>query len=416
MINLTDPNQTRILLGVLGGLATLAVLALFYLTSLGRSKMWTIIVTPLASIIGSGFLVVAPLLYDNFGRSAMAAIIIINIYALAIGWVMRTNIHQFEPMLENSHGGKFLLAIERLSNWSLGISYVISIAFYISLLSAFALELFSLHQPLLAKGLTTVLLAFIGGYGYLRGLHGLEKLEKIAVNTKLAIIAALLVVLAGASILRMTNGDAAAPMADIGLGLHGLQILGGMLLITQGFETARYLGKDYTRAERSRAMLYAQLIAATVYVLFVFLAQPFSDSIYEVNETAIIQLVGAVAFGGAAALSLAAIFSQFGAGVADTVGTGGIVEEETRGRIRRRVGYLIVCSLSIVLIWIFDIFEVLTLASRMFALYYALQAIIASVVIARQDPGTPRRLVKLALFPVLAVSLLLAAAFAIPAH
>ena len=111
----------------------------------------------------------------------------------------------------------------------------------------------------------------------------------------------------------------------------------------------------------------------------------------------------------------AAIFSQFGAGVADTVGTGGIVEEESRGRIPRRVGYVLVCALAILLIWVADIFQVLTLASRAFALYYALQAIIATVVVHRQSNG-PYRRAKLVLFPILAVLLLLVAIFAIPAH
>ena len=415
MIALTNVDQTKLLLGLLGAVATGIILAAFYFTAAGRSRMWTIIVTPLASIIGSGFLVVAPLLYGNFGRGSVLAIILINVYALGVGWVMRTNIRDFEPLLENAHGGRFLLATERLSNLALAISYVVSIAFYISLLSSFALELFALREPLLVRGLTTLLLAAIGGYGFLRGLHGMERLEKVAVNSKLSIIGGLVVVLAAARILPASGSATARPLAAFNPGLHSLQILGGMLLITQGFETARYLGKDYTRRERARAMLLAQLIAAAIYVAFVALAEPFSQTMEQVDETAIIQLVGAVALGLPVVLSIAAIFSQFGAGVADTVGTGGIVEEESRGRISRRVGYVIVCAMAVALIWVNDIFQVLTLASRAFAFYYALQAVIATVVTRRQNPGQ-QRVAKLVFFPVLALSLLLVAVFAISAH
>lgn len=415
MPHLANANQLRIVLGFVGAFSTTLILAGFYVTAVARSRMWTITVTPLASIIGSGFLVVAPLLYTNFGSASLVAIVVINVFALGVGLIIRTNIHHFEPLLENAHGGRFLLTTERLSNVSLAISYVISIAFYISLLSSFALELFSLRQPLATRALTTAILAGIGVYGYVKGLHGLEKLEKIAVNSKLSIIGALLVVLAIAAVLRDGVLPAPAPLPAPGFGIHGLQILGGMLLITQGFETARYLGKDYSRTERARAMLAAQLIAAAVYVAFVALAEPFSHLIDNVDETAIIQIVGAVAIGLPAVLSIAAIFSQFGAGVADTVGTGGIVEEESRGRISRRVGYVVVCALAIGLIWIADIFQVLTLASRAFAFYYALQAIIATVVIKRQNPGHYRR-AKLVLFPALAALLMLIALFAIPAH
>ena len=416
MSTLQSASSVQILHGILGGVLTVLFLGLFYLTPMRRSRMWTIIVTPLASIIGSGFLVVAPLLYSNFGQVSLPAIVLINLFALAVGLVMRTNIKYFEPLLENGlMGNRFVLITERASNSALAISYVISIAFYINLLSSFALELFGLREILAIRLMTTMLLAFIGIFGFLRGLHGLEALEKIAVNAKLSIIGALVLVLISSNVLRVWNGSPSADLAMPELRVESLQILGGMLLIIQGFETTRYLGRTYTRQERARALLAAQLIAAVIYVLFVALAAPFSKAVEEITEVAIIQIVGAVAIGLPAVLSLAAIFSQFGAGVADTVGTGGIVEEESRGRIPRRMGYVMVAALAILLIWTQDIFEVLTLASRAFAGYYGLQAAIATVVTYRQNPGNKRRL-KLILFPSLAVCLFLIAIFAIPAH
>ena len=409
-------RPSQVWLGILGAVLTSVFLGLFYLTPLRRARMWTIIVTPLASIIGSGFLVVAPLLYSNFGRWSLPAILMINGFALAIGFIIRTNIVYFEPLLEQGLiGNRFVLMTERLSNAALGISYVISIAFYLNLLSSFALELFDLREPLAIRLLTTVLLAFIGVFGFLRGLHGLEALEKIAVNSKLSIIGALVVVLAVANIQLLAADMDHAVLDTPPMEMRNLQVLGGMLLIVQGFETARYLGRDYSRQERARALLLAQLIAAGIYILFVALAQPFSMAIQEINEVAIIEIVGAVAIGLPLVLSLAAIFSQFGAGVADTVGTGGIIEEETLGRVSRRVGYLIVVTLAILLIWVRDIFEVLTLASRAFAAYYGLQAVIAVVVTYRQPRGNQRSL-KLAVFPVAAICLFLIAGWAIPAH
>ena len=145
-------TPSQVWLGILGGMLTAAFLGLFYLTPLRRSRMWTIIVTPLASIIGSGFLVAAPLLYSNFGRWSLPAILVINGFALAVGFIIRTNIIYFEPLLEEGLiGNRFVLMTERLSNAALGISYIISIAFYLNLLSSFALELFDLREQLSVK-------------------------------------------------------------------------------------------------------------------------------------------------------------------------------------------------------------------------------------------------------------------------
>ena len=97
MTGFAGADQQKIILGVAGAVATVLTLAAFYLTPAGRSRMWTIIVTPLASIIGSGFLVVAPLLYSNFGGASLPAIVLINVFALAVGLVIRTNIHHSRP-------------------------------------------------------------------------------------------------------------------------------------------------------------------------------------------------------------------------------------------------------------------------------------------------------------------------------
>jgi hypothetical protein len=403
--------------GVVSLTLMLGVLVLFYASGLNRSRMWTIVVTPLASIIGSGFLVVAPLLYQNFGGYHLAAIALLNIVALAVGWVMRTNIQLFEPILGNGNKHAVtLILFERASKLVLGLSFTISVAFYLSLLSSFALEALGVRSMLSIRIMTTVLLVFIGFYGYSRGLHGMEGLEKVAVNVKLSIIAGLLLALGLGAAYVSVNGGGAAPALDHRLNLESLQVLGGMLLVVQGFETARYLGRDYSPGERSRGQLIAQLIAAGVYVLFVPLAAPLALDLSQApDETAIISIVGRAAFGLATALSLAAIFSQFGAAVADTVGTGGIIEEETRGRIPRRLGYLIITSLAAVLLWSRDVFSVLTLASRAFALFYCLQAIIAFA-LAIETPGIPFRRVRIILFPVVAVVMMLIFLYALPAH
>ncbi|MGD8604016.1 MAG: hypothetical protein PVF49_05520, partial [Anaerolineales bacterium] len=266
------------------------------------------------------------------------------------------------------------------------------------------------------KLLTTAALAIIGVTGFFKGLRGMEGMEKIAVRINLSIIAGLLVSLAVSAAFLEANGEMSGPQDIPILNLDSVLLLSGMLLIVQGFETTRYLGADYTPAERARGQLLAQLIAAGVYVLFVPLAAPLATHLGDAaSATAIIPIVSRAAWGLAPALSLAAIFSQFGAAVADTIGTAGILEEETKGRLRRRVGYALVTGLAMILIWTVDLFEVLTLASRAFALYYAFQAVMASILVV-ETPGVLYKRFRSILFPSLAVVLLLITIFAIPAH
>lgn len=393
--------------------AMLVVLGVLYSPVVRKARLWTITVTPLASIIGSGFLIIAPLLYHNFGNLAVPAIILINVFALSVGAAIRNNIAHFdERQSEWVERYALLGLIERGSNIALAVSYVISIAFYVTLLSAFSLETLSRHNPLAVKIVTTVVLGLIGGIGFFKGLHGLEALEKIAVNVKMSIIGGLLLVLL---LFNLDGGNNGVALTTPLLSLTSFQLLGGMLLITQGFETTKYLGGFYEVKPRIDAMLLAQCIAMVVYILFVWWVAPLVINVEANSETAIIAVVARLAVALGLALSIGAIFSQFSAAVADTVGTGGIIQEETRGRFAVRKTYLFVAIAAIILNWVFDIFSVLALASRAFAAYYGLQCMIATMVVWHQ-PASTARTVKLIGFPILAVLLGLITLFAIPAE
>jgi hypothetical protein len=98
----------------------------------------------------------------------------------------------------------------------------------------------------------------------------------------------------------------------------------------------------------------------------------------ELSETAIIDLMVVVAPILPLLLIAAAISAQFSAAVADTGGSGGLIAELTKGWISPRTGYAVLVSIGLVLTWAMSIFEIISYASRAFALYYALQAFIAA--------------------------------------
>ena len=76
---------------------------------------------------------------------------------------------------------------------------------------------------------------------------------------------------------------------------------------------------------------------------------------------------------------MAALSAQFSAAVADTSGSGGLFEELTHGRVSSRVGYLLLIVIGIALTWTADVFQIIAYASRAFALYYAVEAVIAAL-------------------------------------
>lgn len=384
-------------------------------------RLWRATITPLASIIGSGFLVVVPLLAHIAGTFSVWAVSLIVLLSLWIGTALRFNIRCANGSETDSILGAYNVSVqrkagikqlERLSDIALAFAYIISIAFYIRLMCGFILTGVAAYTPFNADILATMVLVFIGVYGYRRGLSGLERLEQYSVTIKLGIIASLLL---GLTYFDIKEGydlsGLATPEANF---LDRLCMLGGMLLIVQGFETSKYL-TAYDAALRSQSMYFAQILAAVIYVAFVALAMPLMTTFEEATpgETAIIGLSANISLVLPIMLVIAAAMSQFSAAIADTLGAGGVVEDESQRRIPARLSYLIISVLALALIWNSHIYQVVSYASRAFAFYYLLQTLLAAYLAATTLSGNSRYLHGFC-FGLLSVILLLITIFAIP--
>jgi len=381
------------------------------LPKLRKNIWWNATVTPLASIIGSGFLVIAPLLAAVAGSYALAAMFLIIALAYGVGHAIRYNIKYAEPLNGAPNAPRGLMASTKLSSASLSVAYVISVAFYIRLLASFALSLTPINNSHYEDLLATAILLCIAGIGYVRGLRGLEVVETISVSIKLSIIISLL---AGLFLHNFSTGVWTANLVpDEADTLTRLRMLGGMLLVVQGFETSRYLGASYPADMRRKTMNYAQISSAIIYISFVALVVPLLIHLPsgKPDETAIINITRYVSPVLPYLLVLAALMSQLSAGIADTVGAGGLVVEESGGRIIERTAYPVLIAFSITLIWAFDIFQVISIASRTFAFYYMMQAVIAALV-ARQNRHYGQMAFAMALVALLALIVV----FALPAE
>jgi hypothetical protein len=375
------------------------------------SSDWKATVTPLASIMGSGFLVSAPLLAGIVGNLALVCMTLLLVLAYMVGGAIRFNIRHFEPIENKGHGPAQDIAF--LSRIVLTGAYFISITYYLQLLAAFLLKIVNVSSPVAANGITTLLLLSIGGIGMWRGLKELEAVEKYAVSFNLGMIGALLVSLIIYNVHMVIAGTWALPSVSSVIDFHDLRVLLGLLIVVQGFETSRYLGSEHPAEQRIATMRAAQLVSTAIYLLFIALATVLFHDGLGADVTAIIGMTKPVAIVLPVLLAVAAIGSQFSAAVADNSGAGGLIEDITHHKVAIRYTYLLILLVTVGLTWSTNVNEIIAYASRAFALYYTLQCIVAWVV-AWQTKDLDRRSLHLVTFSFLAVMCFLVFALGIP--
>lgn len=393
---------------------TCVVLFILFHKRLLTSPTWRATITPLASIIGSGFLVSAPLLLLTTGNWAAVAMFGIVTIAYMIGSALRYNIRHLEPLLTaKTTPFPWIIRLDTLSKPILGFAYIIAVAFYIKLLSAFVIQGFGITDPLLEKMLTTILLLFIGSTGKSRGLHALENLEGYSVNIKLAIIVAVIIGHLIYNIELFLDSQWFLKLYPHGSMITTFRKLLGMLLIIQGFETSRFIGHTYSQGMRIRTMRYAQIISGCIYVTFILTTMVVFNDIHTISETTIIDLCRLIAPLLPILLIIAATMSQFSAAVAVTVGSGGLLSEATHHKLKVNTSYLVITVLAIVLTWLTNIYEIIVYASKAYALFYAIQLLITCALLIRQNT-IAKSLPKLMMYASLLCLMLLVITFGIP--
>jgi hypothetical protein len=378
------------------------------------SDAWRATVTPLASIIGSGFLVSLPLFAAALGDYALLGMTALVGVAYLLGGAIRFNIIHGEPLFD-AHSHKALDAVEDLSHLALALAYFISVTYYLTLFAAFLLKGLGTTDPVTGKVLTSCILLAIGAYGLIRDLHGLETIEEYAVGLKLAAIAAVLAALAWLNMRLAASGTWHLTDLNVDIDWTSIRTVLGLLIVVQGFETSRFLKGAYPPELRVRTMRYAQLLSGAIYLVFFLLAtvaltsKPFDGDVAAVTD--ILKVAASwlplVLIGGA-------IFAQLSAAIADAIGAGGLIEQLSRNVIDHRHAYPLVALAGIGVTWTLDVFGVIALASRAFALFYMLQCLVAAGV-ALVAPKVDRRPLRAAGFIALAAFAGAVVVFGIPA-
>lgn len=399
--------MTSIAFGIVAG----SLICVLLFAPFTKSSLWRATITPLASIIGSGFLVSAPLLAREFGGFAAPAMALLIVLAGLIGWAIRYNIRVVEPLLGKS-GDRVLVSIEKLSHVVLAFAYFVSVAYYLSLLGHFVLESAGIDNNMLAEGIAIALVTGIGLLGWSGGVERVASVERYATALNLAVICGFLAALLAYNLELLSVGQSILPPAGK-FELSSLPILLGLLIVVQGFETTRFTGHDFDAETRQRAMTMAQIISAVIYVSFFILLSPLLSDLASGNGVAaIITVSGTVALLLPLSLTAAAAASQFSAAIADSLGDAGLVEQISGGRIDPRHAYPLIAVIGIAILVSQDVNGVIALASRAFALFYALQCLIAWEAARQSGPDKH----KARIFLMLAVVSALVCIFGVPSE
>lgn len=333
--------------------------------------------TPLASIFGSGFLVIVPILNGAVGPYSLIAMAGICGLAYAVGCVIRYNIRHAEPLLEAGTAPPRAASFERTSDLALVVAYAISVCLYIRILAAFLLGGLGIDTALNEHILTVAVISIIGLVGYTKGLDMLQILEKIALGVTLIIIVLLLAGFAFYDVKAFSGPGIQLPKMPDHSWWQILTIVGGTLIVVQGFETSRYLEEEFDTEIRIRSCRLSQIVSTGVYIVFILLAIPLMHFLgAKVEDNALIMLAGKASVLLPVPLIIAAVLSQFSAAVADTMGGGGNMAEATKQHVDSRHAYLLICGIAI-MVASFDTLTILALASRAFAFYYTLQCLVA---------------------------------------
>lgn len=362
---------------------------------------WQATVIPLASILGSGFLISAPLLARQLGNNAIFGMVALVAIAYLFGEAIRFNIQYLEPRMEKGDKG-LPFTIERISFYVLAAGYVIAVAFYLNLLSGFILEgFFQIDRLLITNIVTSAFIVLIALLGWWKGLDILESVTKNAANLNLILIIGFFIGLLSYNAQAFVEARWVSLTENPQFGWGAMRSLLGLIFITQGFEVSRFLSSKYDYVLRVKTMRYAQLIAGAIYILLIALTTTMFGLPGGQSTMAVLEYSQLVVLVLPFLMVIAAFCSQFSAAVADTVGSGGLMVAITEKQVfvqrPARTDYFIVAGLALILTWLTDVVEIVSIASRVFAVFYSLQCA-AALTLAFKTPGVKNRFLNMALF------------------
>ncbi len=334
-------------------------------------------ITPLASILGSGLLIIVPVLEGALGSLSILGVVGVSAVAWLVGSSVRHNIKVIEPLEESGDLDHLTERLDRFGDAVIVVAYVISVALYLRIMAEYVFDYAGWGGTAAEKVLACVAVAIIVGIGIFRGFSGLERLDDVTVGAVVILTSVLGGTLLVNAVQKANSSGLDLPPVPESSTWHLLLILGGIVITVQGFETVRYLKDEYDARTRIWASRAAQLVAAAMYLGFVAVATPFMGLGTDAGaDKTLLDITSRVAPWLALPLVLSAVLSQFSAAVADTAAADGNLKALSSWMKGAR-SYLISGVAAVALAATVNTFMIIAVASRAFAVYYAIQAVLA---------------------------------------
>ncbi len=372
---MNDVVAVGIALLVLAGIARF-----LYSSRVQSSTRYQATVVPLSNIMDVGFIVMSPAIVLLAGYQAPFVMLGICLVAIATGFAMSYNIRHFEPL---KGSGDRLLIVGRVSRVALTLASVINIAYYTLLLVTLALWPFDAYSERNLAIVGTALIAVLLVVGWMGRMDALNRLADKTTAFNLSAVIAVVVAFGVYNIQEALGGRWEFPPSDTVVDATALRQIIGLFAIVQGFEAARYIGSRFAGEVRISAMRVAQYISTVVFVaLLAFVLILFVQVQTDFDATAIFVVSDQVGDFMPWLILLAALGSQTSAIIGATMSRSDMITDETS--VSRRATFLILLLPAIAVFLLTDVTQAVTLASRVFATYFVIQAVMAWILARRR--------------------------------
>jgi hypothetical protein len=363
------------------------------------SATYKTMVVPLANIMDVGFIVLSPIIVVLVGYDAPLFMLAICLLAILTGFAISYNIRHYEPLIGTPDP---INRLNTLATWALIAASVVNIAYYAQLLTSLVLlPIGDLYSPDRASVTGAVVLGALALVGFFYGLRALNAVGDKTTSFNLAALGAVLVAFAAYNLQQLIGGDFSIPDYNPPNDTESLRKLLGFFAMVQGFEAARYLGARAGVELRISTMRLAQYISTAVFVLLIALSLVLFVKVSLSEEVSVF-----LPF----LILLAALGSQLSAIVNATYSRSEMLMEQTQGKIRQAVTFPLLLVPAIAVVLLTDVTSVVALASRVFAAYFLVQAVIAGWLAVRR-----REWAWVAFFVAIGIAMAVIAVFGIPA-
>jgi len=343
-----------------------------------ESERYQAMVVPLANIMDVGFIVLSPAIVLLTGYWSPLFLLGICLLAIVTGLAIAYNIRHYEPLIET---GDRINRLGRIARLALVVASVTNIAYYTLLLVALILWPLGIYSETnLAIGGVVILGALIA-VGLAGGMDKLNTLGDRTTAFNLSAVIAVVTAFIVYNIQEALAGTLHFPPVDIALSAQDLRQVIGLFALVQGFEASRYIGARFAAEERISTMRVAQIISSVVFVVFIASSLIlFVEVKTDFSQTAIFEASDKMGRFVPWLILLAAIGSQTSAIVNAVSSRSDML---VTYRVPRWATFLILLGPAMVIYLLTDITEAVALASRVFAVYFVLQAAMALVLARR---------------------------------